>query len=131
MTTLLLDGQPADTCCPSTASGPECAAVEVFAQKWSVCVLYTLQRLGGTLRFRAIQRALRPSGGHVVSARMLAITLRALEAAQLVTRTTYEVSPPRVDYALTPKACTVLQTLEALHAQLGAGCHDAETTSPS
>ena len=52
---------------------------------------------GGTLRFSELRRAI---GG--VSERMLAQTLKSLESDGLVTRQSFAVVPPRVQYTLPP-----------------------------
>lgn len=62
---------------------------------WTVLVLMELAK--GPGRFNALRRVI---GG--ISARMLAVTLRNLERDGLVRRTVLPLSPPQVDYALTP-----------------------------
>ncbi len=91
----------------------DCRAVsDVLARigdKWSVLVI---TRLGeGPLRFNELRRAI---GG--ISQRMLTLTLRGLERDGLITRTMFPTIPPRVDYALTPLGCDLLQPVSALGA---------------
>ncbi|HEY2529801.1 MAG TPA: helix-turn-helix domain-containing protein [Xanthobacteraceae bacterium] len=91
----------------------DCRAVsDVLARvgdKWSVLVV---TRLGdGAMRFNALRRAV---GG--ISQRMLTLTLRGLERDGLITRTVSPTNPPRVDYALTPLGCDLLQPVSALGA---------------
>ena len=64
--------------------------------KWSMLIIVRLREGGGTLRFGQLGRAI--AG---ISQRMLTLTLRHLERDGLVTRTTYDEVPPRVDYTLT------------------------------
>ena len=61
------------------------------------------------MRFNEIRRTI---GG--ISQRMLTLTLRGLERDGLVTRTVYPTIPPRVEYALTPLGCTLIEPLVAL-----------------
>jgi len=78
-----------------------------IGDRWSVLVLMELQ--GGTRRFSVLKRAI-PD----ISQRMLAQTLRHLEADGLVTRTVYPTIPPRVDYALTDLGRSLLVPLDGL-----------------
>src|ERR1700681_1749516 len=75
--------------------------------KWSVFVIMLLG--DGPRRFNEIKRTV---GG--ISQRMLTLTLRGLERDGLVTRTVFPTIPPRVDYALTPLGCTLIEPLIAL-----------------
>jgi DNA-binding HxlR family transcriptional regulator len=91
----------------------DCRAIsEVLGRvgdKWSVLVV---TRLGdGPQRFNQLKRSI---GG--ISQRMLTLTLRGLERDGLVTRTVFPTIPPRVDYALTPLGCDLLQPVSALGA---------------
>lgn len=63
--------------------------------KWNVLLLIALR--DGTMRFAELRRKV--SG---VSERMLAKSLQDLEAHHLVTRKSYPVVPPHVEYTLTP-----------------------------
>jgi DNA-binding HxlR family transcriptional regulator len=64
--------------------------------KWSMLIIVRLREGGGTLRFGQLSRAV--AG---ISQRMLTLTLRHLERDGLVVRTTYDETPPRVEYTLT------------------------------
>lgn len=63
--------------------------------RWGVLILVAL--LEGTHRFSELRRRI---GG--VSERMLSQTLQWLEADGFVLRTAYPVTPPHVEYSLTP-----------------------------
>jgi len=78
-----------------------------IGDRWSVLVLKELE--GGTRRFSVLRRAI-PD----ISQRMLAQTVRHLEADGLVSRTVYPTIPPRVDYALTELGRSFLVPLEGL-----------------
>ncbi|GEB44843.1 MULTISPECIES: winged helix-turn-helix transcriptional regulator [Microbacterium] len=62
--------------------------------KWGILVLLTLS--DGTQRWGALRRNI-----DGISEKMLASTLKTLEADGLVLRTAYPEVPPRVEYALT------------------------------
>ena len=66
-----------------------------FGDKWSILVMVQLNR-HRVLRFSAIGKSI-PD----ISQRMLAVTLRTLEADGLVKRMVYPEVPPRVEYQLT------------------------------
>ena len=90
----------------------DCVAVrEVLdrvGDKWSVLVIVLLG--GGTKRFGELKRMIEG-----ISQRMLTLTLRdALERDGLVKRTVYATVPPRVEYALTALARTLLEPLTEL-----------------
>jgi DNA-binding HxlR family transcriptional regulator len=76
---------------------PDCPARSVLvllAEKWSMLILHALSE--GTQRTGALRRRI---GG--ISEKMLTQTLKRLEAASLVTRTSYAEVPRRVEYELT------------------------------
>jgi DNA-binding HxlR family transcriptional regulator len=87
-------------------SGPR-QLLEVIGDKWAVLTIYALQT--GTMRFNAIERAL-PG----VSQKMLAQTLKRLQASGLVSRLAYAEVPPRVEYRLTDLGVTLAPVTEAL-----------------
>ena len=90
---------------------PECPIRNVLARlgdKWSLLVIYTLDR-SPSMRFGELLRAL-PD----ISQKMLTVTLRTLEVDGLVTRSVYPEIPPRVEYALTERARSLLPHVNAL-----------------
>lgn len=91
------------------ARSPACRLIEQLATRWALQTLLTLDGRGA-MRFGELRRAV-PGG---VSERMLAATLRELEANGLVVRTLYPEVPPRVEYALTPKAAELLPVVRQL-----------------
>ena len=76
------------------ADCPSRSVLDHVTSRWGSLVLLLL--LDGTLRFSELARGI---GG--VSEKMLAQTLRALEADGLVLRTVYPTIPPKVEYSLT------------------------------
>jgi len=90
---------------------PQCPIRNVLARigdKWSLLVIYTLDR-NSPMRFGELLRAL-PD----ISQKMLTVTLRTLEEDGFVTRTVYPEIPPRVEYALTERAQSLLPHVNAL-----------------
>ena len=92
---------------------PDCPIRNILARisdKWSLLVIYTLDRVGqNAVRFKELQRAI-PD----ISQKMLTVTLRTLEEDGYVTRTVYPEVPPRVEYALTVRAHSLLPHINAL-----------------
>lgn len=79
-----------------------------ISSKWSMLVLATLYA-NGTLRFNDIQKSIGD-----ISQRMLAVTLKSLEADGLVSRRMYPEVPPRVEYKLTERALSLIPLLNGL-----------------
>ena len=84
-------GLTADAYCDTC---PTRAALDRLSSKWTVLIVDLLG--DGSCRFRELHRKI---GG--ISQKMLTQTLRELEADGYVSRTTFAVVPPRVDYELT------------------------------
>jgi DNA-binding HxlR family transcriptional regulator len=78
-----------------------------IADKWSLLVIALLEKR--KLRFTELKKSI--TG---ISQRMLTTTLRQLERDGIVARQVFPVVPPRVEYALTPLGCTLLETIQAL-----------------
>jgi DNA-binding HxlR family transcriptional regulator len=81
--------------------------MELVGRKWALLIVEDL--LGGPRRFSEIERSLGEANPKMVTAR-----LRELEAARLITRTTYAEVPPRVEYALTERGRELRPTIAAL-----------------
>lgn len=77
------------------------------AGKWSILVVVAAAR--GPIRFTELERSI-----DGISRRMLTLTLRNLERDGLLTRTVYPTVPPKVEYALTPIARELHESLVAL-----------------
>lgn len=92
---------------------PGCPIRNILARisdKWSLLVIYTLNHTEHkVVRFKELQRKI-PD----ISQKMLTVTLRTLEEDGYVTRTVYPEVPPRVEYALTERAMSLLPHINAL-----------------
>jgi DNA-binding HxlR family transcriptional regulator len=96
---------------PDTSGAPpDCPvshALNLLSGKWRALALFRLME--GEMRFNALARALAP-----VSPRVLAVTLRELEAEGLVWRCARQTVPPHVDYGLTPRGAALAPVFRAL-----------------
>lgn len=93
------------------AYDPQCPIRNILARmsdKWSLLVMYALSQVE-KMRFGDIRRAV-PD----ISQKMLTVTLRTLEEDGFVTRTIYPEVPPRVEYALTIRAHSLLPHIQSL-----------------
>lgn len=91
---------------------PDCPIRNILSRisdKWSLLVLYTLNAGSGVIRFNALMREI-PD----ISQKMLTNTLRTLEKDGFVKRKVYPEVPPRVEYALTERALSLLPHVNAL-----------------
>ena len=87
-----------DSRCPSRR------LLDLIADKWTALVLVALAQ--GPKRYSHLRRDV---GG--ISHKMLSQTLRILETQRFVERTVYPTVPPRVEYALTPLAESLIPAL--------------------
>ncbi len=79
-----------------------------LSSKWGMLILVTLNA-NGRMRFSDIQKSIGD-----ISQRMLAVTLRTLEADGLVSRKVYAEVPPRVEYCLTERGYSLIPYVEGL-----------------
>ena len=102
---------------------PVVATAQIVAGKWTLLLLRDLAE--GPKRFTELQRSL--AG---ISPRTLSVRLRALEEEGVVARQEYAETPPRVEYALTPKGLDLIPIVDAMRDYgsrwLGADCSDAD-----
>ncbi len=77
--------------CPHVLAG----VINTIGDKWSILIIGTLGNFG-TVRFHELREKL--AG---ISPKTLAAKLRALQAAGLVRRESFDEVPPRVEYSLT------------------------------
>lgn len=93
------------------AQFPGCPIRNVLSRigdKWSMLVLYTLDKYG-VLRFKDLKLYI-PD----ISKKMLSTALKVLEADGLVARKVYAEVPPRVEYRLTERGMTLIPLLNNL-----------------
>lgn len=89
---------------------PACTVRQVLDRvggKWSIGIL--VEASNGPVRFTELERSL-----DGISRRMLTLTLRNLERDGLLVRTVYPTVPPKVEYAATPMARELYDSLTAL-----------------
>lgn len=84
-------------------------AFALLSGKWKLEIMWLLNQR--VYRFGELRKAI-PG----VTQHMLTAQLRELEADGLITRTVFAQVPPRVEYAITPKARGLGPTMEALTA---------------
>lgn len=90
---------------------PNCPIRNVLSRvgdKWSMLVLFTLES-NNNQRFKELQRNI-PD----ISQKMLATTLKMLEADGLILRVAFPEIPPRVEYSLTTKGESLLPLINNL-----------------
>jgi len=89
-------------------AAPTCSvagAAEIVGSKWTVLIVHDLSE--GPRRFTELERSCEG-----ISPRTLAERLRWLESEEIVARQSYPESPPRVEYALTPKGKALVPLVE-------------------
>lgn len=86
---------------------PVAEAAKVLGDKWTLIILRDLEH--GPRRFKELEH----SGEHI-SPSILAARLRELEEKGLLTRTSYNEIPPRVEYELTEKGHDALRVIAVL-----------------
>ena len=86
---------------------PAEATLDLIAGKWRPMIIYWL--LQRPMRFNELQRRL-----GAVSHRTLSKTLKEMAADGLVSRRDHGEIPPRVDYSLTPRGCSLEPVLRAM-----------------
>lgn len=79
-----------------------------FSGKWSILILCVLSE-NETTRFNALGRII-PD----ISPKVLAATLKTLEADRLIKRELYPEVPPRVEYSLTDKGRSLMPIINSL-----------------
>lgn len=81
--------------------------MQILSGRWPTLLIYYLKQ--GTKRFSDLRR-----DNPTISHRMLALELRKLEEAGIVTRTEFDGYPLRVEYDLTSAGHTLVPLIDAL-----------------
>lgn len=100
-----------------TENCPTRVVLDHVMSKWGVLVLLALT--DGTARWGELRRSV--AG---ISEKMLASTLRTLEADGIVSRTAYPEVPPRVEYALTERGVELMERMMPLMEWIAANADD-------
>jgi len=82
--------------------------IDRIGDKWSLLVLLVLEE-AEVLRFNELHKLIES-----ISQKMLAVTLKTLEADGLVKRTVYPQIPPKVEYNLTKRGKSLLPHIHGL-----------------
>lgn len=93
------------------APAPFCPVRDGLANvldRWSLLIVMALSQRG-RCRFSALQETI-PD----ISPRMLTVTLRRLQAAQVILRLPFAEAPPRVDYKLSTNGKALAEALKGL-----------------
>ena len=97
---------------PEYLTCPIRQVISRFGDKWSLLVLYTLDRSQtGVMRFNELHAHMSDC-----SQKMLSKTLKDLQASHLVGRKVYAEVPPRVEYTLTETGYSLKPILDAMWA---------------
>ncbi len=83
------------------------ACADLIGSKWTSLIIHDLSE--GPRRFTELEHAC-PG----ISPRTLSERLHMLEVEGMVVRSSYPESPPRVEYALTPKGAALLPIIEEM-----------------
>lgn len=95
---------------PEYLTCPIRQVISRFGDKWSILVLYTLDRSEtGVMRFNELRSHMSDC-----SQKMLSKTLKDLQQSNLVDRKVYPEVPPRVEYWLTPVGQSLIPALDEL-----------------
>lgn len=105
--------------CPETRRCPIKDVLAPSVDKWSLFCLYNLA-YNKTLRFNKLKGFI-PD----ISSRMLSVTLKKLESAELINRKIFAEVPPRVEYSLTDFGLEFAKRLVELNLWI----HDQTTNS--
>jgi DNA-binding HxlR family transcriptional regulator len=90
-----------------TVGCPVDLCVAAIGGRWKPTIIYHLNQ--GAARFNVLRRLI-----PAVSARILTLQLRELEADGLISRTVHSQVPARVDYALTAEGASLMPILTAM-----------------
>jgi len=81
--------------------------LQIVGGRWKGVVIWNLRN--GKKRFSELKKIL-----VTINDKMLSQVLRELEEQHIVSRTVYEIVPPRVEYALTKEGKKILPIMQAM-----------------
>jgi len=93
------------------------AAMEIIGSKWTALILRDL--VGGPKRFSQLEKSVGDINPRTLSAR-----LDDLESHGIITKTSFDEVPPRIEYTLTPKGQDLVPVLRQM-AEWGNKYYDA------
>ncbi len=96
--------------------------IDRIGDKWSILILLVLDE-GEVLRFNELNKYI-----GTISQKMLTVTLKTLEADDLIDRTVYPQIPPKVEYRLTKRGKSLLPHIHALANWAGNNMKDIKTS---
>jgi DNA-binding HxlR family transcriptional regulator len=82
--------------------------IDIVSKKWAICLIDHLSRQP-SFRYNEIKNHI-----GTISPKTLSDTLKSLEHEGLISRQVYPETPPRVEYALTPKGRDLQAALRPL-----------------
>ncbi len=88
---------------------PVSGVIEQLSGKWTLHILRELER-NGPKRFNGLQEGLKG-----ISPRTLSARLKELEKSKIVSKKKFNETPPRVEYALTPKGRELIECFGLLN----------------
>ena len=86
--------------------------LNLIGNKWKLLIVYNL--LEGKKRFGELKKSISATKNQNISQAVLTQNLRELEEAKILKRKVYAQVPPRVEYALTHRAYSLLPHINAL-----------------
>jgi DNA-binding HxlR family transcriptional regulator len=100
---ILEKNQTADTdICPITQF------MERIGGKWKPAIIWLLLK-NGTMRFNDLEKSI-----NGITQKVLSQQLKSLEAESIITRVSYPVVPPKVEYSLTEKGKSLFEMLQSI-----------------
>lgn len=88
---------------------PVIYALEIVGQKWKIPIMWYLFD-NDNLRYNELKRKI-----NGITNMMLTKSLKELEEHKLITRTQYDLIPPKVEYSLTERGKALFSTLNELY----------------
>lgn len=94
--------------CLDMQSFPFRYTLSIIGGKWKMLILYTIAA-HQPIRYNELQRKIGK-----ITYKTLSVQLKELEADGLILREEYPQIPPKVEYSLSDKGCSILPVLDAM-----------------